>query len=347
MGPNPTLFSGEVNWTGIYDMAEKQTVVGVCFDGVQLLPKEYLPEMDIMMEWAGRVNIIETLNQQQNKGIADVVSRYNSIGLHPVLLEGQGVGQYYRIPNHRSVGGIDLYFPENIKKANLFTSTWDSVEFEEETASHLSFNWNGLSVENHHKYAKFFSRKNKKSWEDVEKIIPLISGNKLCISEFEVDVLNPQINVLYVFIHLLHHLLQVGIGLHQVCDWICLWKACEQFIDKTLFIKTVDMLPVRRSMTALTWIAESYLGIEKGVIPLDTDTLQAKTDGVLLLNDIIVTGSLGHDTEIWKNFKRNAHFRNFKSYCLAVKRMIRIRKLCPSEIDAYPFSWLTGKIVGN
>ena len=63
MVPDTNLFSGKVDWTGIYDMAERQTVVGVCFDGVLLLPKEYLPKMDIVMEWVGQVNIIEILNQ--------------------------------------------------------------------------------------------------------------------------------------------------------------------------------------------------------------------------------------------------------------------------------------------
>jgi hypothetical protein len=345
MVPDINLFSGKVDWTGIYDMAERQTVVGVCFDGVLLLPKEYLPKIDIVMEWVGQVNIIEILNQKQNQGIVNVISKYNSVGLNPVLLKGQGVGQYYRIPNHRNPGDIDLYFPENIQKANSFTAQWDNVEFEEETASHLGFIWHGLSIENHHKYVKFVSRKNKKSWEMVERIIPFTSNNKLCISEFEVDVPNPQINVLYVFIHLLHHFLQVGVGLRQVCDWICIWKACEHSIDKDLFIKTVDMLPIRRSMTALTWIAENYLGIEKGIIPLDADTVQAQKDGELLLNDILETGNFGHDTEIWKNFKRNAHLNNIKSYYLALKRMIRIHRLCPSELNAYPFSWLKSKIV--
>lgn len=345
--PDTNLFSGIVDWDGIFEMAEKQTVIGVCFDGVQLLPKDLLPDIELMMEWVGLVNIIESLNQKQNKVIVEVVSRYNSIGLKPILLKGQGVGQYYRIPNHRSSGDIDLFFPENVKKANLFTSTWDGVKFEEETASHLAFNWNGLTVENHHKYVKFISRKNKRSWENVEKIIPLTSGNKLCISEFEVDIPNAQINVLYVFIHLLHHLLQVGVGFRQVCDWICIWKACENSIDKDLFLKTVDMLPIRRCMTALTWIAENYLGVEKGIIPLSSDTYQAQNDGKLLLNDIIETGNFGHNTKIWKHFKRNAHFHNINSYYLAVKRMIRIRRLCPSEITAYPLSWLNSKILGN
>lgn len=38
MVPDINLFSGKVDWMGIYDMAERQTVVGVCVDGVLLLP---------------------------------------------------------------------------------------------------------------------------------------------------------------------------------------------------------------------------------------------------------------------------------------------------------------------
>ena len=131
----------------------------------------------------------------------DVASRYNAIGLHPVLLKGQGVGQYYRKPKHRCSGDIDLYFAEGIKQANELTKSWDGVVFEESTESHTGFKWHDLAVENHHKYVKFVSQKNKKAWEEVKKIIPLIYRSKFKVAYFEVDVLNPQINVLYVYVH--------------------------------------------------------------------------------------------------------------------------------------------------
>lgn len=343
-------FESDVDWLRLYNMAEKQTVVAICFDGIETLPKSCMPDIDTLMEWLGQVNLIELSNKHLDNGIVEVVSRYNSIGLKPILLKGQGIGQYYRNPKHRCPGDIDLYFADGIESANSMTATWNGVVFEEDTESHTGFRWQELSVENHHKYVKFVSQRNKNIWENIEREIGLIGSESLTLKKdkicFNVPVPQPQINVLYVFIHLMHHLLQIGVGLRQVCDWLCLWKACENNIDKDMFLKHVEMLPVKRCMTALTWIAVNFMGMEKGIIPLDTDTDQAHKDGVLLLNDILETGNFGHDTEIWKGFKRNQHINNIKSYYLAARRMMKIHRLCPSELNAYPWHWLKSKVSG-
>lgn len=39
-----------VDWKGILEIAEKQSVMGVVFDGIEKLPKNCLPDMVLLMD---------------------------------------------------------------------------------------------------------------------------------------------------------------------------------------------------------------------------------------------------------------------------------------------------------
>lgn len=339
-----SLFEGDVNWKSIMWLAEEQTVSALVFDGIALLPKSCVPDKEILLDWFGRVVYIEQENKRLNNGIAEVVRRYNAKGVHPVLLKGQGIGQYYRNPLHRNAGDIDLYFPNGIEEPNRIAAAWSGVSFHEETLHHVAFTWKNLVVENHRSYFNFYSPSNQRRWEEVKSMIPLTDCETLSLDNSTIPVPSPQMNALYIFLHLWHHCQQKGIGIRHVCDWACLWSACESRIDKAFFLKTVTMLPVIRPMTAVAWIAENYLGLDRNVIPLDTTTRQAQKDGEFLLNDILRMGNFGRATDMMKGFQRGRHLTNLRTYFLAFKRQMTLFRLCSSEIVAYPIEWFVRNV---
>lgn len=340
-----SIFEGEVDWGLIMRLAEEQTVLALVFDGIALLPKTCAPGKEVLLSWFGRVAYIEKGNRFLNEGIVEVIGRYHAAGIHPILLKGQGIGQYYPHPLHRNAGDIDLYFPDGIEEPNRVASTWGGVSFHEATTHHVAFSWNRLVVENHCSYFDFYCPSNQKRWQEVKKLVPLTDEEALQIGDCSIPVLSPQMNALYIFLHLWHHCQQKGIGIRHVCDWICLWKACEEKIDKALFIKAVDKLPIKRPMTAIAWIGENYLGLDKGVIPLDTTTKRARRDGELLLQDILRMGNFGRATDMMKGFKRGHHLQNLRTYWLAFRRQMKLFRLCPSEMVAYPIKWLGSYLV--
>lgn len=337
-----SIFEGEVDWEQIMRLADEQTVSALVFDGIAQLSKVLAPGKEVLLSWFGRVAQIEKGNRFLNDGIVEVVGRYQAAGIHPILLKGQGIGQYYPNPLHRNAGDIDLYFPDGIEEPNRIASSWGGVSFQEATRHHVAFSWKRLVVENHCSYFDFYCPSNQKRWQEVKEFVPLTNGENLQIGDCAVPVPSPQMNALYIFLHLWHHCQQKGIGIRHVCDWICLWNACEEKINKTLFVKAVDKLPVGRPMTAIAWIGENYLGLGKGVIPLDTTTGQARRDGELLLRDILKMGNFGRATDMMKGFKRGHHLHNLRSYRLAFRRQMKLFRLCPSEMAAYPIKWLGG-----
>lgn len=47
------FLSGETlvnfDWNAFYRFAKKQTLIGVCFEGIQRLPKKYAPSQDLLL----------------------------------------------------------------------------------------------------------------------------------------------------------------------------------------------------------------------------------------------------------------------------------------------------------
>lgn len=341
--PNEELFDQNVKWQEVYEMSMRQTVVGIVYDGITTLPKTLQPPRELILKWYGTVLQIEQANRRLNGILWEAVGRYRAAGLDPILLKGQGVGQYYRNPLHRQPGDIDLYFQDGYERANALSEKWEGVVFHEATSYHLGFEWHGAEIENHCVYVDFYSRSNKKALKKYLELVPLVGKETFAEGFLSVQVPSPQMNVIYLFLHTLHHFLQVGVGLRQVCDWLCLIKERGEEIDRQLFEESVDMLPVRRAMTALMYIGETYLGMPTESLPLYTQN--TRKDGELMLRDILDMGNFGHDTVLWRSFRKGRYLKNAKAYLLALHRHTRIYRFCPSEVRAYPISWMKNNLL--
>lgn len=345
--PVPESLYQEKNWRAIYDIAKKQAMIGVIYDAIKKIPTECRPAGELAIKWYGQAIVINRLNNTLNSKVKEIAGAYRDAGLDVVLLKGQGLAQYYPNPLSRQPGDIDLYFFDSYDKANEIAAGWEGVEFLPDTSYHRAFIYKGIEVENHLVYVDFYSKKNRKAWSEIEKKIPLAGDEHLTLDDFCIKVPQPQMNVIYVFLHSMHHMLQVGIGLRQICDWACLWKSKHKEVDKELFSYCIEKLRIGRPISAMAYIAEEYLGLEKGIIPLDTSAKRTIKDGDMIMRDILDSGNFGHDTKIMKGFQRNRHMKNMKSYFLAFARQLKLLRIYPSEVMAYPREWIRQKIKGE
>lgn len=333
------------DWPAIYRQAVRQAVAGVTYDGVTLLPPAQRPPRGLLLEWYARVVRIERENALMDERLAEAVGRYRRIGLDPVLLKGQGVAQYYRIPAHRQPGDIDLFFSDGYEAANAEVLRWGGVVPHEETTYHRGFQWNGVEIENHRLYVDFYHRRNRRAWRRVAQEVPLTAAERYAVgSDFSVAVPAPQMNAVYLFLHLFHHFLQVGVGLRQVCDWVRFVQMRHAAVDPALFTHCIGLLPIRRAVTALAYVGERYLGLPPNLLPLPTDTEEARHYGELLLRDVLDRGNFGQDTALWRSFRRGRFWKNLRAYRMALARYFRIYPFCPTEVRAYPIEWLKSHV---
>ena len=132
--------SGE-EWKLLYDMAKKQSLVGVCFAGVQktlstspastgsaqCLKGESLktaesswnlPEM-LYLTWMGMAAKIQQRNEVVNRQCVELQAKLAADGIRSTILKGQGVAALYgeHLKNLRQSGDIDIYVDCEREKA--------------------------------------------------------------------------------------------------------------------------------------------------------------------------------------------------------------------------------------
>lgn len=87
------------DWATLYDIAKKQSLVGVCFAGVQRLCNSETSDycgMDEMLypTWMGMTAKIQQKTQTVDERVA-LQTRLAADGVRSCILKGQGVGQLY------------------------------------------------------------------------------------------------------------------------------------------------------------------------------------------------------------------------------------------------------------
>ena len=84
-------------WKEVYDLAQRQTLTGIAFCGVQRLPEEQRPPRQLLMKWYMAAEQIRRKNEQMDRRTLAVANKFAEEGFPGVVLKGQGVAQLYRV----------------------------------------------------------------------------------------------------------------------------------------------------------------------------------------------------------------------------------------------------------
>ena len=86
-------------WSMLYGLAMKQTVAGVCFCGVQRLPKEQIVEMPVRLklQWFALATQIKARNELLNHRCVEVQRMLTAEGMKSWIVNGLGVAKLYKI----------------------------------------------------------------------------------------------------------------------------------------------------------------------------------------------------------------------------------------------------------
>ena len=85
-------------WGELYAIAKKQSLLGVCFAGVQrLVEQKQEPPKTLYLTWMGMAAKIQQRNEVVNKRCVELQERLSAEGLRSTILKGQGVGALYKV----------------------------------------------------------------------------------------------------------------------------------------------------------------------------------------------------------------------------------------------------------
>ena len=92
----------EKEWNEIHSMARKQTVQGIIYDGIRLLPTEAVPPRKVLLGWMVEVDTLERVNRQHRETIKALQQIYvQSPSIPFLLLKGIGTADFYPHPHSR------------------------------------------------------------------------------------------------------------------------------------------------------------------------------------------------------------------------------------------------------
>lgn len=95
-------------WYALYDLADKHSVVGFCFGGIEKLAKDARPPRQLFMPWMGEAESVKEQNRTVDTATLTTIARFQDSGYRCCVLKGQALARLYPRPELRASGDIDL-----------------------------------------------------------------------------------------------------------------------------------------------------------------------------------------------------------------------------------------------
>lgn len=200
--------------------AKRQTVVGLF---VQALSEERyqirLAKSDAINAFVYQ-NKIRSLNLKVNAVLAELCCLLRAHSIDFIVVKGQLLAQFYPQPLMRQAGDIDFYCDEtNFEKARkLIGEAWNVTfhdDDEDDREQHIGFEYKGILFELHFCLLSFISPRVQRCFDEM---VSHSAPYTIKVGDVLVPTLSPVENVIFTFLHLYHHFIELGVGLRQICD---------------------------------------------------------------------------------------------------------------------------------
>lgn len=335
-----SLVPSAKDWCALYGLSVKQALAGVCFCGVQRLPKEqveHLPKQ-LMMQWFALAEQIKQRNKFVNERVCELQRLLEADGLRACVLKGQGVAELYNLDlnlnTYRQSGDIDVwvdgerdeiirYMKAHYKcgKAvihHIDVEVFDDVPVEVHFVPSYAYSWPRYRA-----HRRFF-----KAYKD-ECFVS--SGLGFCVPSL-------RFNVVYLLMHIFRHVFHEGIGLRQLMDYYFVLRNFNVGLNLDLNVdRWLRELGLLRFAGAVMYVEREVFGLQKEYMICEPD----EKAGRFLLDAIMRAGNFGkYDPRI-----RDAHSGgSVRLYMMNIKRLFSMVRFYPSEVLWAPF-WKVGHFV--
>ena len=233
-------------WQELYSFASKQALLGLCFEGIERLGKEYPEELkqnpigrELLMTWMGKAQQIRRQNMKVNAVAGKLFAMLREDGLRCCILKGQGNALMYPNPYSRTPGDIDVWI--DASRERIMEYTQKKFELGDDIRlQHLETSLDGVPVELH-----FFpcSMNNPIYHARLQKWFrrnaDLQCSNVVSLPDWAGDIAIPTsaLNVIYQLTHLYHHFFDEGIGMRQIIDYFLVVNDFSKnvFLDTDFF----------------------------------------------------------------------------------------------------------------
>ena len=296
-----------IDWEAVVRLAKKHVVTGIIIESVQFLPERLRPSGDISAKMNGFALGLFRTNIILDSAVARLSSFLRQHGIEGVVLKGQGVARYYRMPQMRQSGDIDFYvgrrqFEKAIELCRKNLSDDRDVLSGDVMKchaydQHFGFDMDGIRIELHRLASKMFSPVLNRRFQNwvIEQLEHSSERRTVMIGRAEVTLPSYDFDAIFIFYHAWRHYIQGGIGLRQLCDWAMIFHSHASDIDTGRLKKTISRFGLTKAWKLFACVAVSRLGVSPDKMPLYDPAYLKKTEKVL--EKIIDGGNFGYYSE--------------------------------------------------
>lgn len=314
----------EREWGKLYRIAEKQSLVGVCFAALQRLGGDAddgferigMSEM-LYLQWMGAAARVQQRNEEVNSRCIELQSRVAADGFRSYIMKGQANAALYgELASLRQSGDIDIYLEGGLDKVLSYAKSLGNTSHVNELEMSVKV-FEDTEVEFH--YRPFIMRnpwKNKRLQAFFKSQEEACFANRIKLSavdstssptkSLEITAPTMEFNLVHQMAHIHLHLFTEGVGMRQLVDYFFLLKAAGS-ADASLVQRTIKTLGLQRFASALVWVQQQVFGLPKECCTV-LGVLPCSKDGELLLEQVMTGGNFGRYDKQQNSRKQKAGY---------------------------------------
>lgn len=277
---DPTLLSRRIDWAALYDLAASQTIHGLFVDGAHQFISSVdlgerfslfnLPDEDMVMDWGSAQMLLQRRNILMGKALRKMTDILKEAQIHFVVVKGQVCGNRWPEPLHRVPGDIDLMImPEDHTQAQQVFERMGAEKVKGAEFKHATYALGDISWELHfmlHRFGQSRLQSCFDSWVHQSLYAPMAgtivySDDKS--KSTEVPVLAPEMEVVHLLLHFVHHVIHEGCGMRQLIDFALVLHRGLPKLNQNLLLSRIHILQLDRAFRTMVYLAEQVVGMPR------------------------------------------------------------------------------------
>ena len=340
-------------WQEMFELAQKQALLGIAFEGVIKLPQEQWPKGGMVLKWTMAAEAIKHRNRQTTDVCLRLTEIMSKEGFDTCILKGQANHVYYdrlidgvSLGMLRVCGDVDAWIWPKEKILHPVKCIIDYCQRKNILISlcHLHAEVKpigGVPVEIHFRPSFLNAPWRNRSFQKLFKVA--VFENAKIDDIGIVKKLRVDYDLVFQMNHIYRHLLDEGVGLRQVFDFYVQLKdynkeriVRKELMGKEEIMKIISSCGMKRFATALMFVLKDifHVGNDELICGI------SEKDGLFLLNEIMMAGNFGHydirmnDIEVRKGKLSSQLQRASRRFM----RNLRFLSSYPEEVICEPFA---------
>lgn len=332
-------------WAAVFQLAEKHSLLGVCFYAANRLVNQEEEDYggmaeDLFFDWMDSTVRIQQQNEILNRRCVQVSERLAQDGLASCILKGQGLAALYKgadkdgvLSQYRQSGDIDVWvLAERQRTVDWVRRRLPDVKC---NALHVELKvFADTDVELHFRPTQLYSpraRQRLSAWLMANQ-----QTQQLQLGGGFVNVPTRQFNLVYLLLHAFRHLLGEGIGLRQLMDYYLVLTQDELPEDmRRSTLRTLEELGLERFAGGVMWVLQRVFGLDEAHMLCAPDVKV----GSIVLQEVMMAGNFGH-TDSRKRAEESFFERKLRVW----SDNLKLLPYFPGEVLWMPFWRLVTKV---